>query len=328
MTTIDMSSRLPVPLRYCVIGAGAVGGLYGGMLARGGREVHFLLHGDYDHVRSHGLRVDSVRGDFFLPGAALHLHASPESLPPCDVTLVALKTTRNHLLGELLPRPTGGGGVVLCLQNGLQSEADCEAVVGSARVLGGCCFLCSNKVGPGHICHLDYGRIVIGEFTPADQPPAGVTARLQSIVNDLQDVGIDAHATDDLWLARWRKLMWNIPFNGLSVVLNASTADLIHDSDATALAEAMMREVEQAAAAAGRHLPEESIEVTLQHTRQMVPYDSSMRLDFLAGREMELEAIFAAPIRVAESFGVTMPRVRMLHQQLRFLEAKSRQAKD
>jgi 2-dehydropantoate 2-reductase len=311
------------PIRYCIIGAGALGGLYGGMLARSGREVHFLMHSDFDFVRENGLRVDSVRGDFHIPGDALHIHREATELPPCDVTIVGLKTTRNHLLIDLLPTPTREGGIVLCLQNGLHSEADCVAVVGHERVLGGCCFLCSNKVGPGHIRHIDYGRIVMGEFTAADLPPAGITDRVARIASDMKAAGIDANATGDLWAARWRKLMWNIPFNGLSVALNASTRDLIDTPATEQLAAAIMKEVYDAAAACGRTLPPDAIEATLDHTREMVPYDSSMRLDFLAKRPMELNAIFAAPLAAAKAAGATMPRVEMLHQQLQFLDRHS-----
>jgi 2-dehydropantoate 2-reductase len=313
------------PIRYCVIGAGALGGLYGGMLARAGREVHFLLNSDYEHVRSHGWQIDSVRGDFHLPAESLNLHFDAKTLPPCDVTILGLKTTRNRLLGELLPPPTADGGVVLCLQNGLHSEADSVAVVGPDRVLGGCCFLCSNKVGPGHIRHIDYGRILMGEFTAASQPPAGVTTRLKMIADDMRAAGIDANATGDLWAARWRKLMWNIPFNGLSVVLNASTRELIDTPVTESLAAAIMREVYDAASACGRLLPDDAIEATLEHTRDMVPYDSSMRLDYLAKRPMELQAIFAAPIAAAHAVGATMPRVESLYQQLQFLDRWSKE---
>ncbi len=314
------------PFRYCILGAGALGGLYGGMLANAGREVHFLLQSDFGHAREFGWRVESVRGDFHLPPERLNLHHSAASLPPCDVTIVGLKTTRNHLLQSLLPNPTASGGVVLCLQNGLHSEADCVAVIGSDRVLGGCCFLCSNKVGPAHIRHIDYGRIVMGEFTPADQPAAGISARVQAIADDLRAANIDASPTADLWLARWRKLMWNIPFNGLSVALNTSTRELIDTPATEALSAAIMAEVFNAAAACGRQLPEDAIEATLDHTRQMVPYDSSMRLDFLAGRPMELDAIFASPIAAARAAGMSMSRVEMLHQQLTFLERHSQSA--
>lgn len=305
--------------RYAVVGTGAVGGFYGGLLAQAGFDVHFLLHSDADHVRQHGLQIESTLGDFRLDN--VNVYDAPESMPVCDVTILALKTTRNDLLPRLLPAPAGRDGLVLVLQNGLNVETQTAAVVGADRVLGGCCFLCSNKVGPGHIRHLDYGRIVFGRFTPADAPPAGMDAVVQSIADDLQSARIDAVPTGDLWLARWRKLMWNIPFNGLSVVLGASTEQLIRHPAAAALAEAIMREVRSGAHACGRTLPADAVETTMNNTRKMVPYDSSMRLDYLAGRPMELEAIFGNPLQAADAVGYDMPQVRMLYRQLCFLDA-------
>jgi len=309
-------------LTYAIIGSGALGGLYGGMLANRGSEVHFLIHSGMEQIRRDGWSVESVLGDFHIPGDRLNLHSHPATIPPVDVTIVAIKTTLNEQLSDLLVGSTANGGVVLCLQNGLHSEADSVAVVGPDRVLGGCCFLCSNKMGPGHIRHLDYGRIVMGEFTDAAKLPIGITPRLQRITDDLRAAGIDANATGDLWMARWRKLMWNIPFNGLSVALNASTKELIEDPASAAIAESIMEEVHSAADACGRRLPEDAIALTMEHTRHMVPYDSSMRLDFWAGREMELQAIFASPLEAARRAGATMPRVELLHRQLEFLQRK------
>lgn len=303
--------------RFAVIGAGALGGLYGGMLANSGAEVHFLFRSDAEHVREHGLRVESILGDFHLQ--QVNAYSSVEQMPQCDVTILALKTTQNHLLSKLLPHVTGRTGRVLVLQNGLCPEADAAAIVGVERVLGGVCFLCSNKVGPGHIRHLDYGRIVLGHHRPAEAEPAGITDELQELVADLRAAGIDALPTEDQWLARWKKLMWNIPFNGLSVVLDAKSDRLINQPDSAQLAESLMTEIHKAAAACGRHVPEAAIREMLEHTRKMVPYDSSMRLDYLAGRPLEVEAIFGAPVRAAEAAGYTPHQVKMLYWQLKFL---------
>lgn len=242
-------------------------------------------------------------------------------MPPCDVTIVGLKTTLNHLLPELLPVPTREGGVVLVLQNGLNVEAKTAAIVGKERTLGGCCFLCCNKIGPGHIRHIDYGEIVFGEY---DQAHGGDLTRVQDICSDLVAARIDANTTPDLWTTRWRKLMWNIPFNGLSVALNASTRDLIDDPDASELAESIISEVRGAATQCGAVIPEEAVEMTMDHTRDMVPYDSSMRLDYLARRPIEIEAIFGNPLRAAQQHHAVMPRVQMLYRQLAFLDRMNR----
>ncbi|QDS95319.1 2-dehydropantoate 2-reductase [Roseimaritima multifibrata] len=305
---------------FAIIGSGALGGLYGAMLARAGFDVHFLFHSDAEHVRQNGLQIDSKNGDFHLD--SVNVYDDPEAMPACDVTILALKTTNNHLLRDLLPGPTGTGGTVLVLQNGLNVEVETAAIVGPGRVLGGCCFLCSNKVGKGHIRHLDYGRIVFGRYTPIDAPPPGIDAYTQSLADELQSAGIDAQPTPDLWQARWRKLMWNIPFNGLSVVLDASTKQLIEDEHACHLATDLMQEVANASEATGRPQPDDAIEKTIDHTRHMVPYDSSMRLDYLSGRPMEIEAILGNPIRMAAGAGLKLPKVEMLYHQLHYLQSK------
>ncbi len=302
---------------YAIIGSGALGGLYGGLLANAGFDVHFLLGSDYQHVCQQGLKVQSVWGDFQLP--QVNAYHSADDLPACDVTIVALKTVRNDLLPSLLPPPTRDGGVVLVLQNGLEVERDSAQVVGEDRVLGGCCFLCSNKVGPGHIHHLDFGRIVFGEYAMQE-----VTPRAQKICDELNEAKIDTKVSPQLDLVRWRKLMWNIPFNGLSVALDASTKEIIDTPSSYALADEIIREVHQGAAACGVSVPEEAIEITMENTRKMVPYDSSMRIDFQNDRPMELQAIFGNPLTATKQHGHEMPRVEMLYQMLKFMNPSDR----
>jgi len=303
--------------RFGIIGGGAVGGLYGCLLAKVGFDVHFLLRSDADHVRQHGWKIETPLGDFQLAGTKVHVSA--DTMPPCDYTVIALKTTQNRMLQELLPAPTSEGGRVLVLQNGLDVERDAAAIVGSDRVLGGCCFLCSNKVGPGHIRHLDQGRILVGDYSRAG---GQVSQHASMLCDELVMAGIDAKVTADLGTTRWKKLMWNIPFNGLSVVLDASTRGLMDNDESCALARSLMIEVHQAAAACNSIIDEKAIETTLDVTRKMVPYDSSMRLDYLNHRPMELEAIFDKPIRSAEQHGFDMPQVRMLYRALLFLNAQ------
>ncbi len=129
---------------YAVIGTGAVGGYYGGLLARRGHRVHFLLHNDYAHVREHGLRVDSKNGDFLLRDPLAY--ASAKDMPRCDIVLVALKTTQNQALSSILPHVVKDGGIVVMLQNGLGVEREAADIVPRATVLGGLCFLCKSGV--------------------------------------------------------------------------------------------------------------------------------------------------------------------------------------
>ena len=307
--------------RYAMIGTGGLGGFYGGRLARAGCDVHFLLHGDYEHVRDHGLRVDSVEGGFVLPN--VHAYGRAADMPRCDVVAVALKTTANDMLPELLEPVIVDDGVVLVLQNGLGVEEQVAGIVGPDRVMGGLCFLCSSKVGPGHIRHLDYGYITLAEYD-SQARPKGITARMRAIGGDFQAAGIRINYAEDLVLARWKKLIWNIPFNGLTVLLDATTDRIMANEHSRALAEGLMREVAAAAhAAAGRDIPEAFIRSQLDDTAKMAPYSPSMLLDCRAGRPMEIEAIFGAALRAAAAAGCPSPRIEAMYRLLKFMDKRN-----
>lgn len=298
-------------LSYAILGTGALGGYYGGRLAHAGLDVHFLLRSDYGHVRQHGLRVDSIQGDFVLPHVQAYREAA--DLPACDVVVVCLKTTDNDRLAALLEPCVKPDGVVLVLQNGLHPEVEAATTVGEDRVMGGLCFLCSNKVGPGHIHHLDYGYIHMGwHGSPGD------ASRLGVVVDDFNAAGIPTTAVDDLRLSRWKKLVWNVPYNGLSVVLGQTTDRIMADPATRRRVVGLMREVQTAAREVdGRVIDDAFIETMLEHTEAMEPYKPSMMLDHEAGRAMELQAIFGDPIRAAAGAGLDLPLMRELYEQLR-----------
>lgn len=317
--------------RYAVLGAGALGGFYGAKLKAAGHEVHFLLRSDWEHVRHHGLFVETPEGAIHLPQVAAY--GDVLEMPPCDRVLVTLKTTSNHYLPSLLPHVLKEDGVVVTLQNGLGIEAEIADIVGRDRVMGGLCFICSNKVGPGHVRHLDYGSITLGEYA-ADGQPQPISERQQQIGQDFQQAGIETHLVNDLMLARWRKLVWNIPFNGLSVVLDASTEELMADPHSRELAAALMRETVESATVcltanpdtsgkASRIISPEFVEEMLAATEQMKPYRTSMKIDFDEHRNMEVEAIFGNALRAAQQAGHHPKRIEALYQQLKFLDTRN-----
>ncbi len=299
-----------------IIGTGAVGGYYGGLLQQAGADVHFLLNSDYEHVRQHGLRIESPNGNFKLMN--VHSYNLPETMPRCDVAIVALKTTANPILKNILPHVLKDDGFVLTLQNGLGSEEEMAQIVGAGRVLGGLCFLCANKVSPGHIRHVDYGLITLGEYR-ADGHPGGTTPCLEQLGDMMQSAGIAIQLIEDLPLARWKKLVWNIPFNGLSVVRNSRTDVLVREPETRALCETLMNEV---VAASVRPIDPAFIEKMMLHTENMESYTPSMKLDFDHGRPMEIESIYGNPLRSAKSRGIAMPETEKLYRQLREINPK------
>lgn len=298
-------------MRYAVIGAGAVGGYFGGRLANAGRDVCFLLHSDYDYVCSHGLRVDSCRGDFLLNPVKAYREAA--GLPQCDVVLVGLKTVNNHLLPDMLRKVAGPETLVVLIQNGIGMEHDLQKAMPGLQIAAATAFICSSKVGPGHISHMDYGSLTIANYSCRD------TAKLDALVGDLKDSGVETYIADYL-LARWRKAVWNMPFNGMTVALNASTAQLLANPATRQLIKEQMMEVIGAANACGvKGLDESFADKQIAATDKMTPYKPSMKLDYDNGRPMEIDYLYSRPIAIAAAAGFEMTRLKMLEAQLRFL---------
>ena len=302
---------------YAVIGAGAVGAFYGARLQRAGFEVHFLLHSDYEHVRLHGLTVQSTEGDIILP--KVNAYADARAMPRCDAALITLKATRNHILPDILPRVLKDSGCALLFQNGLGVEERIAAMVENKPVLGGLCFVRSNKVGPGLISHTGSGYIILGQYFPGPAP-ADIPPLCKAIASDFESAGLIVKPAADLQVARWQKLVWNIPYNGLSVVLNALTDRIMKNPDTRALVMTLMSEVAAGAAACGHPIPSSFVREMFGYTEAMEPYITSMKLDFERKRPMEVEAIYGNALRAGKNAGAPMPCIEMLYQQLKFLD--------
>ncbi len=306
---------------YAILGTGALGGFYGAKLQKAGLDIHFLLKSDYEYVSKSGLVIESKDGDFTL--TQVNAYNDVEKMPPCDVVVVALKTTQNHLLPQMLPPVVRDNGVVLVLQNGLGVEEEVTKIVGRTSIIGGLCFLCSNKVGPGHIRHLDYGHMTLGGYA-VDYEPTGITEKMRQIGDDLKSAGISIELAEDLLLGRWKKLVWNIPYNGLSVILNARTDELMSYVHTRKLVEQLMHEVAAGAKSCGRIIPDSFIQTMLDYTVKMKPYRTSMKIDYDERRPLEVEAIFGNPLRKAQAAGVDLPQISCIYQQLKFLDEKIR----
>ncbi len=303
--------------RYTVIGAGAVGLLYGARLAEAGHEVGWLLRGGADEVLARGITVRTEGRTIHLPPRSLVASTDPRTLPAPDVVLVATKTTANATLAETVAPSCPPGAAVALFQNGLGAEATVRAGVPDAgAVVAGLCFVCANRTAPGEAVHLDYGAVTLAPLGDHDGD-GGVARR---IAGDLADAGFETDVLDDLVAARWRKLAWNIPFNGLCTVLRARTDEVLAVPATRDLAGALMDEVVAGAAAVGHPLEDGLRARLLAMTDAMASYDPSMKLDHEAGRPLEITAIYDEACRAARAAGAPMVRAEALAAQLRLLD--------
>lgn len=323
-------------MKIAVVGCGAVGSYYGARLARDGHELYFLLRSDYEAVRRNGVSVRSPQGDFQVrPRCA----RTPEEIGCSDVVMIGLKTTANEQFSKLLPPLVDSSTAIVTLQNGLGNEEQLARVFPSEQIMGGLCFVCLNRLGPGLIHHIDHGLVMLGEFQRWPEP------RTHDIASAFRHAGIPCKVAANLALAHWEKLVWNIPFNGLGVagvagyaaVVKGGSEDppshrsfgeaseddgkapeclttdkLLGDPKWENLVRELMLEVISAARALGYDLLESLAEKQIERTRTMGAYKASTLLDFEKGMPLELESLFLEPLRRAKGVGASVPRLESL----------------
>jgi 2-dehydropantoate 2-reductase len=300
-----------------IVGSGAVGTYYGARMALAGANVRFLMRGDLAAVRVRGsiLIRDSSGTTEVRPVAAF---ATPREVGPVDLVVIGLKTTTagiRDLAGPLL----GPATAILTLQNGFGADEALADLFGAERIIGGLVFMAINRTGPGEVRCFHPGMVSIGEFA---RPPQ---ARTHALAELLRSSGMKTNVVGNLVEARWSKLVWNIPFNGLTIAEGGITTDQIcADPRRAAEARALMLEVQRAAAAFGFRIPDEFVSKQFEVTPPMGAYQPSSLVDFLAGREVEMESIWGEPLRRARSAGVPMPRLESLYSRLLALCSKPR----
>jgi 2-dehydropantoate 2-reductase len=304
--------------RVLVVGTGAVGGFYGGRLALAGARVGTLCRLDYDTVRSHGITVNSIWGDFRFTPEKVIRRAAEYGSPP-DFILVALKALPDVDTVEIIKDAVGPDTAIILVQNGIEIDEPVAAAFPGNEVISAVAFIAVSRTGPGRILHAAYGRLVLGRF------PAGTSARVQRLAELFQAAEVPCEVTEDIVAARWRKLVWNAPFNPLSVLGGSmDTKAMVDIKESADLARATMEEVLRIAAAAGHPVPPDVIDQNFEGTRAMKPIKTSMLADFEAGRPMEVEAIVGNALRTARRHGVQAPHLETLYTLLKLVE-RSRQ---
>lgn len=298
--------------KIAIVGSGAIGTLYGSRLQEAGHEVHFLMRSDYEAVKQRGsIIVRENSGERVI--SPVLVHASSAEIGICDLVLITLKTTSNADLPGILGPLVAPGTPVVTLQNGFGSEEFLATFLPPESIMGGLCFVGVHRTGPGELKGFQTpGYITLGEF---NRPP---NERTRAVADCLSAAGIPTTVAESLAGARWEKLMWNIPYNGLSIAAGCIPTDqIMRDPVLVDEVRALMHEVVRAAAAEGYVIPEARIEARIAGTPKIGAYRPSSLVDHLAGRLVEVESIWAEPLRRARARGVDTPRLALLHALLR-----------
>lgn len=307
-------------MRIIVVGIGGVGGYFGGRLACTSHHVSFLARGEHlKAIRSSGLEVKSIYGDFT---------AHPEvvtddwnELEPADLILVCTKTWQLEALGPKIARLINPGGVVLPLQNGVNSREKLIRAIPEEAVLGGLCKVISKISGPGRIHHFAFHpQIIFGAVHPES------VDRARQLLPVFEAAGIDGIYSDNIELDAWRKFLFICVLSGIGALTRQEVGLMRADEGIRPLMEASAREIIQIGQAGGVPLTEADFVNTFKAIdKQDYHTTSSMQRDMMEGRPSELHDFNGFIVRQGEKFGIDVPVNRFIYSCLRPLESQARQ---
>ncbi len=312
------------PLRIVVVGAGAVGGVFGGRLARAGAAVTFVARGaTLAALRRDGLVVRAPDGD--VTSTPVHAVATPDEAGPADVVLVATKADQVAALAPALRPLLADDTLVVPMQNGIDASDDLAAVLGAAHVLDGFCGVLAEQEGPGRIHHAAIVPRIV--FAPRTDAPAAT--RAHPVIERLRDAvlaaGMEVDVPADARVGTWEKLLFVSPLGAVGAAARSTFGELLGTPETRALLERCTREIVAVAGASGVALGER------EHARVWKRYEvmpasgtTSMQRDLVAGRPSELEAQVGTIVRRAARAGVPVPVHETLYAALLPQERRAR----
>ena len=278
-------------------------------------DVHFHIRSGYATIQENGFEIRQGSENFYLQ--PVQAYRSTTDIGICDCVIIALKATANDQLRTLISPLVNEDTLVVTLQNGLGNLETLAEIVPARQLVGGLCFVCINRIRPGIIENYFPGQLYLGSFNGADE------RRIEQLVSLFRSAGVDCKHSKNLETSLWKKLCWNIPFNGLAIAGGGITTDQILNSESlVAIARFLMAEVQAAAKAYGHELSDEFLQKQFDITEPMGAYKPSSLIDYLEGRAVETEAIFGEPLRRGEAKGVAMPTLKTLYGLVQHLAAQ------
>jgi 2-dehydropantoate 2-reductase len=286
-------------MRVAIVGAGAVGGLLGALLARAGHAVSFVTHGEsLEIVRAVGVSV-TAPGETFATGP-LRATVDPGEIGPCDLVVMAVKAWHVESLAPSLAPLLGPGALVVPVQNGVEASDHLASALGEAHVAGGLCHVLATREGPGRVRYVGAApQLTLGERA------GGSSARLEALAATLRAAGITVSLSADIQVALWSKLLFVEPFGSVGAVTR-SPVDVVRALPETrSMLERAMREVQSVAAGRGVRVPDEAIAQSLARVDAMpAGATASMHRDLVEGRPSELNEQTGAVVRLGRRAGI------------------------
>lgn len=306
--------------RILIVGAGAIGGFYGGLLAKAGAKVSVVCRSDYDTVKQQGYQISSCDlGHWrFQPKQILRHGAEYQGEP--NYLILCSKVTEHVDRVGLIRDALGKNTVIVFIQNGVDIETELQNAFPDNELVSGLAFVCCNRLAPADIQHLAYGKLILGNL------PKGASEKTLHLQQLFSQTGIECMLSENIITSRWQKCVWNAPFNPLSVLSGGlPTLSILQNQES--LVRRIMQEVCDIAAGCGHPLPDDIIETNIQHTYLMPPYKTSMLLDFERGHAMETEAILGNTVRAGQRVGVSCPTLQTLYALMKLRELQIQNAR-
>ncbi len=298
-------------MRIVVMGAGGVGGYFGGRLAQAGHEVTLIARGAHlVALRDKGLTIKSPLGDATLKLRAVE---NPADAGTADVVIFAVKLWDTEAAAERLRPVVAAGGIVLPFQNGVESIPRIGKVLGRERVMGGAAYIAARIGEPGTIVHTGtMARLRFGAVAPSQQAIAG------GFLAACRSAGIEAELVEDIERVLWEKFVFLAALSGTTTLARAPVGAIRGDPDLRWMLEAAMRETWLVARRRGIALADEFVAKQLAFADGLpAQMKSSMQGDLEAGGRLELEWLSGAVVRMAAETGVEAPVSRSIYAALK-----------
>jgi 2-dehydropantoate 2-reductase len=288
-------------MKITVVGAGGVGGYFGGRLALAGHDVGFVARGPHlDAIRAHGLRVRSTKGDF---EAVVRASDDPAEIGPSDVVLFCVKSydtdTAAAGLGSVLTADT----TVVSFQNGIDNEEKLAAALGERHVIGGVAFIFSTITEPGVVTHTGGpASLAFGELD-------GTTStRVERLRDACKDAGITCHVPDDIRVGLWTKFAFICATAGMTAATRLPLGEIRTCPESWEMFQQILAEVAALARAEGVAFDDDAIAQQVGFAESLEPSAySSLHHDLVTGHRMELEALHGTVVARAGKLGVEVP---------------------
>jgi 2-dehydropantoate 2-reductase len=306
-------------MRIAVFGTGGVGGYFGGRLAQAGEDVVFIARGEHLRaIQSHGLKVESIKGDFIVSPA--QATDDPTQVGIVDVVLVTVKAWQVPEAAQAMRPMIGPHTFAVFLGNGVEAAEQLASVLGKEHVLGGLCQISAMIVAPGHIRHVGIEPYVA--FGELDGRPSSRAERLRQA---FERAGVKAEIPADIQAAIWEKFLFIATISGLGAVTRAPANIFRSLAETRQLLEQALQEIVAVAQARGVNLSQEAVQRRLAFIDSLPPgVTASMQRDIMEGRPSELEAQNGAVVRMGRQLGISTPVHAFIYASLLPQELRAR----